>query len=181
MNPDYKNISETRLIDLLLKKDKAAFEYVYDKYGNALFGVISKIIVDDAVAEEVLQDAFLEIWTKITLYDRTKGGLITWMLNISRNLALEKAKSEHYNKDKKIDKNKNKYIFDLNNVIDEKAGDAGVEGLMQGLSPDQKMIIELLYFKGYTPSEVALEYNIPLDKVKTLLRSALIRIRKTLS
>lgn len=180
MNPYYKNIPETQLVDLLLKKDEAACEYLYDKYGDTLFGFISKIIADDAVAEEVLRDAFLKICTNITLYDRTKGRLISWMLNISRNLALEKFKSEDYNKDKKADKDKNIYIFELNNVIEQKADDIGVEGLMQGLSPDQRMIVELLYFKGHTQSEIAREYNIPLDRVKALLRSAVIHLRKTL-
>jgi RNA polymerase sigma-70 factor (ECF subfamily) len=177
LNLSNKKISDRQLVDLIVKKDTAACEYLYDHYGDTLFGIISKIVVDDGVAEEVLQDAFLEIWNTITLYDPTKGGLIAWMLNISRNLALKKAKSEGY----KTDQGKNRHIFELNDVIEQKTGHTGVEGPMQGLSPDQKMIVELLYFKGYTQSEVATEFNLPLGKVKILLRSAIIHLKKTLT
>ncbi|MEJ0031718.1 MAG: sigma-70 family RNA polymerase sigma factor [Bacteroidota bacterium] len=76
-------------------------DYLYDHYSAALYGVISRIIINEDVAEEVLQDVFLRIWDRIDNYDASKGRLFTWMLNIARNLAIDKTRSKEISKDRK--------------------------------------------------------------------------------
>lgn len=176
-----KSISEEQLIKQLISKDKEAFNYLYDHYCAALYGVIFRIIGEEKIAEEVLQDAFLKVWNKIESYDASKGRLFTWMLNLSRNLAIDKLRSKEIKKEGKTDFiSENVYVIDRNKFSMQSTESIGVEELLNYLNKDQQLILNLLYFKGYTQVEVSEEYNIPLGTVKTRLRAALIHLRKVL-
>ncbi len=140
--------------------------------------MIYRILNSDDVAEEVLQDTFLRIWDRIGSYDSGKGRLFTWMLNVARNLAIDKTRSKEISKVRKTDD-----IDDLVNKIDRKQQTEqnvdiiGLKEVLGRLSEDQKFVVEHLYLKGYTQSELADEFNIPLGTVKTRLRLALIELR----
>jgi RNA polymerase sigma factor (sigma-70 family) len=156
-------------------------DYLYDHYSGALYGVISRILSNEDIAEEVLQDVFLRIWDRIDNYDASKGRLFTWMLNIARNLAIDKTRSKEISKDRKTDD-----IGDLVNRIDRKEQSEqnvetiGLKEVLGRLSDEQKFVVEHLYLKGYTQSELAEEFNIPLGTVKTRLRLAMIELRTLL-
>lgn len=130
------------------------------------------------MAEEVLQDAFLRIWNRIDTYDASKGRLFTWMLNLARNLAIDKTRSKEISKDRKTDD-----IDDLVNKIDRKEQSEqsvetiGLKEVLGRLPDEQRFVVEYLYLKGYTQSELAEEFNIPLGTVKTRLRLAMIELR----
>jgi RNA polymerase sigma factor (sigma-70 family) len=166
----------------LLLKDKSAFEYLYDNYSGSLYGVVSRIIQKEEVAEEVLQDLFLKIWDKIESYDPAKGRLFTWMLNLARNLAIDKTRSKEITKE-----GKTKGIDNLVNAIDRRESveqgvdSIGVKDILSGLSEEQKFVVDYLYFKGYSQSELADEFNIPLGTVKTRLRLAMKQLRSIVS
>ena len=125
-----------------------------------------------------MQDVFLRIWDRIDNYDAAKGRLFTWMLNIARNLAIDKTRSKEISKDRKTDD-----IDDLVNRIDrkqqseQKVETIGLKEVLGRLSEEQKFVVEYLYLKGYTQSELADEFNIPLGTVKTRLRLAMIELR----
>ena len=76
---------ETELVMLLKQKSKVAFNYLYDNYSRALYGIILKIVETEEVAEDILQDVFVKIWNRIDSYDASKGKLFTWLLNVARN------------------------------------------------------------------------------------------------
>lgn len=137
---------------------------------------------DEDIAEELLQDVFLKIWDKIENYDASKGKLFTWMLNIARNQAIDKTRSKEMSKGKKTDD-----IDNLVNRIDSQSYgelqvDAiGLKEVLDRLSKDQKFVVDHLYLKGYTQSELAEEFDIPLGTVKTRLRLAMVELRSFLS
>ena len=120
----------------------------------------------------------MRIWDRIDNYDAAKGRLFTWMLNIARNLAIDKTRSKEISKDRKTDD-----IDDLVNRIDrkqqseQKVETIGLKEVLGRLSEEQKFVVEYLYLKGYTQSELADEFNIPLGTVKTRLRLAMIELR----
>lgn len=156
-------------------------EYLYGAYSGALYGVILRIVRQEDIACEVLQDAFLKIWDKIETYDESKGKLFTWMLNVSRNLAIDKTRSREMSKSRKTDD------LDLlvNRIDSQKQSEQPVDAIglketLGKLPEEQRFIIEHLYLKGYTQSEVAVEFNIPLGTVKTRTRLALIELRTIL-
>lgn len=177
-----KHIDEQSLIIWLKQKDKDALAYLYDHYAPALYGIIKRVVKTEEVAEEVLQDTFIRIWDKIHSYDQGKGKLFTWMLNIARNLAIDKLRSKEFSRKNKTDQLENSVSFINSNIyVEQKIKDTGLRDLLHSLSPEQQMIINLVYFEGYTHTEVSEEFDIPLGTVKTRLRSALIRLRKLLN
>ena len=174
-----KNISEGELVDKLIKQDRQAMEYLYDHYSAALYGVITRIVHTEEVAEEVLQDSFIKIWSKIPSYDSKKGKLFTWMLNISRNLAIDKVRSKEFKSDQKTDQVENNVSnIERKNYINQEVDNIGIKELLKYLTEEQQLIVDLLYFRGYTQTEVSKEFNIPLGTVKTRLRAALLELRK---
>ncbi len=181
MSQTTAQIDQERLVALLKKQDKEAMHYLYDNYSAALYGAISRIVNDDDVAEEVLNDAFLKIWDKIETYDVKKGRLFTWMLNLCRNLSIDKLRSKEIKKVKKTDDiSNNVYNVERENLIHQQEESIGVKELLNNLREEEKLIVDLIYFKGYTQSEVSDEHGIPLGTVKTRLRMALKNLRNVL-
>lgn len=163
----------------LRNREKIAIEALYDMYSASLFGVILRIVNDDAIAEDVLQETFVKIWNSFSSYSTDKGRLFTWMVNIARNLAIDKVRSKDFR-----NQNKNQDIENTVSVIDEQQSTTykpellGIKDLVATLRPEQKSILDLVYFKGYTHVEAADELGIPLGTVKTRLRMAIQALRK---
>lgn len=176
-----EHIEEPQLVELLKQKERTALAYLYDHYSPTLYGIIHRIVKQEDVSEEVLQDAFVKIWDKIDTYDSGKGRLFTWMLNITRNLAIDKLRSKEFTytgKTDRLDNTVSSVSPDL--YVEQQMKDHGLINLLRHLSPEQQMIVDLIYFKGYTHSEVAKEFDMPLGTVKTRLRAALVKLRKLL-
>ncbi|WP_114941080.1 RNA polymerase sigma factor [Mucilaginibacter endophyticus] len=173
------SLSEEELVLSLQHREKIAVEALYDMYSASLFGVISRIINDTAIAEDVLQETFVKIWHSFSSYSTEKGRLFTWMVNIARNLAIDKIRSKDFK-----NQNKNQEIENNVTFIDEQRNTVykpelmGVKDLVQTLKPEQKLIVELVYFKGYTHVEAAEELGMPLGTIKTRLRMAIMELRK---
>jgi RNA polymerase sigma factor (sigma-70 family) len=166
------------LINLLSAKDKKAFEYLYDNYASSLHGVIIRIVKSDDLAEEILQDAFIKYWNRFREYDADKGKLFTWLVNIARNLAIDKIRSKEFRQGGKTDGlQDNVSIADTSYAEKNQPEFIGVREMLNVLSAEQKELLELMYFKGYTQSEISEEYGIPLGTVKTRIRSAISRLR----
>ena len=81
---------------MLQKRNEKAFGYLYDNYSGALYGIVNSIVTDKEIANDVLQNVFVNIWRKIESYDATKGRLFTWMLNIARNAAIDEVRSKGF-------------------------------------------------------------------------------------
>ena len=173
------SLTEEELVLALRRHEKIAVEALYDMYSASLYGVISRIIIDTAVAEDVLQETFVKIWHSFASYSTEKGRLFTWMVNIARNLAIDKLRSKDFK-----NQNKNQELEINVTFIDEQRNTVykpellGIKDLVQTLKPDQKEILELVYFKGYTHVEAADELGIPLGTIKTRLRMAIQQLRK---
>ena len=156
-------------------------DYLYDHYSGALYGVIFRVIKKEEIAEEVLQDVFLKAWDKFDQYDSSKGKLFTWLLNVARNQAIDKTRSKEISKGQKtsgIDNLVNR--IDNQEYIETRIEGIGVKEVLNSLPAEQKFVVEYLYLKGYSQSELAEEHNIPLGTVKTRLRLAMQTLRKIL-
>ena len=111
--------SQEQLIVLISKGNQKAFAYLYDNYSQALFGVIYKITGSQEDAEDVLQLAFVKIWSNFESYNETKGRLYTWMLTICRNVAIDFLRSKNQKIKNKIQSLENSvYTLTSNNTID---------------------------------------------------------------
>ena len=81
---------------MLKSRDSKAFGYLYDNYSASLYTIIAQLVDDMEVANDVLQEVFINIWRKIESYDPVKGRLFTWMLNIARNASIDTLRSKSY-------------------------------------------------------------------------------------
>ena len=83
-------LSENELVHAILTKDRNGAEALYDMYSSSLYGVIFRIVQHEEIAEDLLQDTFIRIWNSFSSYDASKGRLFTWMVNVARNIAIDK-------------------------------------------------------------------------------------------
>ncbi len=172
------SITEDVLVSRLFKKDQLAFSYLYDNYAPALNGVIYRIVQDEASAEDVLQETFLKIWNNFSQYDKTKGKLFTWIVNIARNLAIDHTRSKSFrNQQKNLEVDKIVGFIDTSKSTLFNPDQIGLKSMLDKLKPEQREILDLVYFNGYTQAEVANQLGIPLGTVKTKIRMALIQLR----
>lgn len=162
-----------------MSKDKKGFDVLYNNYSTSLYGVINMIVKKEEFAEEILQDTFIKIWKKIEDYDASKGRFFTWMLNIARNMAIDKLRSKEFKSGSKTD--------DISTFVD--IGDSGyaekhnmdhigVRDVLKKLSEEHQFLIQKMYFEGYSQSEIAEEFDIPLGTVKTRVRAAMSKLRE---
>ena len=155
--------------------DKAAFEELYDSFGAALYGVILKIVGTEEEANDVLQASFVKIWKYAAKYDSKKGSPFTWMLNIARNTAIDALR-----KRQKTPSSPNQAeIADVgvNSGKELNINTIGLKELVDKLPPEQREVLEYLYFRGYTQQEASEALELPLGTVKTRARTALKKLR----
>jgi len=158
-----------------------AFDRLYNDYSGPLYGVVKRILRNDQVAEELLTDLFLKIWDNIGSFDESKGCLLSWMMKIARNHAIDKFRSREMSEHRKtVSINKLITVIDHEDSSELIIDTIGFPELLMKLRDDQRFIIDCIYFKGYTQSELAEEFKIPLGTVKTRTRLALKELRLTL-
>ncbi|MGZ5192943.1 MAG: RNA polymerase sigma factor [Kaistella sp.] len=173
-------LSSEQLISLLKSKDEKGFNYLYDHYSGALYGVIFRIVQYPEETNEVLQDSFVKIWNSISTFDQNKGSLYTWMLNIARNSAIDRLKSKSFQNDLQ-----NQSIPDFVNEnaalsTEQKHEFNEVQNAVNTLREDYRILINKAYFGGFTQEEISEDLQIPLGTVKTRTRAALIELREIL-
>lgn len=141
-------------------------------YSPSLYGIALSIVKTEQDAGDVLQESFVKIWKNIKTFDEKKGTIFTWMLNITRNTAIDK-----YRKIKKIyTREKNEFI---DSGINFKNTDfIGIKELIKQLRPEHVEVINELYFKGATQQEASESLNLPLGTVKSRARAAMKELRK---
>ncbi|RZK78965.1 MAG: sigma-70 family RNA polymerase sigma factor [Pedobacter sp.] len=173
------SLSEEELVSKLKSRDTLAIQALYDMYSGALLGVISRVIQHTEVAEDLLQETFIKIWNSAGSYDNTKGRLFTWMMNIARNLSIDKLRSKDFkNSNKNQDIENNVDFIDAQKEITFNADLLGIKDLVTSLKPEFKTVLDLVYFKGYTHVEAAEELELPLGTVKTRIRMGIMELRK---
>lgn len=178
MSKDHAKISEEELLALLRSKSEKGFSYLYDHYSAALHGIILRITGDEERAGDVLQDSFIKIWKNIDTYERGRGTLFTWMLNVARNSAIDSNRSKHVKYQIQIEER----VVDNHNKIDpaQETDLIGLKETVSRLRPEYQKLIEFIYMKGFTQQEYSDEFEIPLGTVKTRTRSALQELRNLL-
>lgn len=164
----------------LQSHDEQAYGFLYDNYSKALFGIIYQLIPQQEVAEDILQEVFVKIWQNIKSYDATKGRLYTWMLNIARNQAIDRTRSKDFNNSNKTTE-LSENVYTDKGTTEIKMDDIGLRRTLDNLPEENRKLIELAYFQGYTQEEIAKLLNIPLGTVKTRIRTTIIQLRKILS
>ena len=163
--------------------DPHAIELLYDQYGGLAFALAYRILGERGIAEDVVQEAFLNIWRQGAIYDAERGSTRTWVLTIVHHRAIDQVRSmrARIHADTEI-----KAAVPL--VAREDTWASVVQGLerdrirqaIAALPPEQVQIVELIYYSGFTHQQVAERVGIPLGTVKGRLRLALEKLRQLL-
>jgi len=174
-------ITDIEIVSLIKERDIKGINALYDQYGSYLLRYVSEIISSKYFSEVALQNSYLKVWNNIDSYAAKKGRFLTWVINISRNSAIDVMRSKHYRQSIKlisldsIVHQKSEFSFDL------KIENMDLREIVTTLDPKYRELIDMVYFKGYTHVEVAKELDVPLGTVKTRIRKAFGDLRVILS
>ncbi len=164
-------------------RDPRAIELLYDQYGGVAFALAYRMLGERGLAEDVVQEAFLNIWRQGALFDAERGSARTWVLTIVHHRAIDQVRSmrRRTRADAEI-----KEAMPLVSTEDTWASVAQglerdrVRRAMAALPPEQGQVVEMIYYGGLTHQEVAERVGIPLGTVKGRLRLALEKLRELL-
>lgn len=182
-----RNEEDLRLLLRVKNGDQGAFAELYDRYSPIVYSMVVRIVRETAEAEDVVQEIFLTIWNKVSLFNQEKGSVYTWIVTITRRKAIDRLRSkELMSRRERINEEAAAAIPDpayMANPLNVAIG-GEYEGMMRsalmGLSDDQRLVIELSYYEGCTQEQIAGRLNIPLGTVKTRMRQGLMKLRDTL-
>ena len=169
---------EEFLVLRLLARDERALQQLHDQYAKSLMKVIVRLVRDEALAEDVLQEGLLKIWLSITSYSPERGRLFTWMARVCCNQAIDALRSP---RNRFHSSNRSLEVGGAQKAIAASTFNPehiGLRELTLQLKPRQREVIDLLYFSGCTQAETAEHLNIPLATVKTRSRAALHSLAK---
>jgi RNA polymerase sigma-70 factor (ECF subfamily) len=173
-----ETVAENRLVQYLQSQDERGLELLYKAYSATLYGVILRIVKQELLAEEILQECMVKVWASFHLYDVNKGRLFTWLINIARHLAIDQIRTRTYLNQLKSQSLETSSQISRMVHSGFRPEHIGIRALTDKLLPDHKKIIDLMYFEGYTQKEIAREFQIPLGTVKTKARKAIQMLRK---
>jgi RNA polymerase sigma-70 factor, ECF subfamily len=178
---DHGACSDEELLELVARRrDDAAFEELYRRYARAIYGVVRKMLGDHARSEDVVQEAFANVWRAAGGYRRERGVATGWLFAIARNAAADalRARTVQPVGDPPD-------VADPDPMPDEQVGAAQeafrLHSAVDALPEREREVIAMAYFEGLSQSEVAERLDIPLGTVKTRTRSGLSRLAERLS
>ena len=167
---------EKHIVELLQERNDKAISLLYEHYGDTLYGVARKVVRDEELAQDVLQESFVKIWKKSDSYDASKAKLFTWLFRITRNTAIDKLRSVNTKSDKEIQMD----VSDVYNLgVDSiKPEFIDVRDNLDKIENKYQIVLEALFFQGMTQQEASDELNIPLGTIKSRLKIGLRELRK---
>ncbi|QPC48116.1 RNA polymerase sigma factor [Mangrovibacillus cuniculi] len=175
-------LRDEELYRKVLQKDQEALSTLYSRYEKLIYSFVFKMTGDRTITEEVIQEVFIKIWRKHAPYEESKGKFSSWLLTMTRNMALDlirkRNKVETYAYDERDDQRQEENTPE--DHIEWKEKRHVVQEAISELKPDQQKVVELFYFQGETQQHIADQTGIPLGTIKGRIRLALKHIRKSL-
>ena len=166
------------MVTALKQRSTKGFNMLYDNYAPVLYGVVCRIVNDPATAEDILQDVFVKVWHNIEQYSAEKGSFFTWLMSIARNTAIDYLRWGQFKQSlKKQPIAENEHV-DEKRETDVNMDIPAIHGSIARLEPKYRIIIDLVYIKGYTHEQTAGMLALPLGTVKTRARMALQILKK---
>ncbi|TMM39327.1 MAG: sigma-70 family RNA polymerase sigma factor [Actinobacteria bacterium] len=169
------------LLTQVARGDEAAFVKLYDELAPRVYGLCRRIVRDPAQAEEVAQEALVEVWRTAGRYDPAKGSASAWVLTIAHRRAVDRVRAEQASTDRERRVATEEVPYD--DVVEQATARLErqqVRRCLQGLTDLQREAITLAYYRGYSYREVADLLGAGLPTVKTRMRDGLIRLRDCL-
>lgn len=171
-------------MQLVAGGDPKAFEVVYERHSTAVFSLAYRICGVRAGAEEIAQEAFLAIWRSGARYDRARGSVRTWLLGVVHNRAIDALRrTTVHQRHQSSDEHAAERVEapERTEVEAARRDEArAMRAVLDGLPQEQRRVIELAYFGGFTHEQIATMLEVPLGTVKGRMRLALEKMRNNL-
>ena len=176
------------LLQRIASHDEAALGEFYDRHSRLTYTVIMRILGSPPDAEEVLQETFVRVWSRADTYDAVLGSPAAWLTRIARNRAIDRLRARRVREHTAIEptvpaaddapRSPEPVTRDTPETLLEDRTTAGaVRTALATLTPAQRALIEAAFFEGYTHSELATRFGVPLGTVKTRIRTGLAAMR----
>jgi RNA polymerase sigma-70 factor, ECF subfamily len=173
-----------RLLDEITQGNQNALNSLYEQTNRVVFILILRITNNRSAAEEVTLDVFFEIWRKSSTYDPVRGSVIGWILGRARSRAIDRVRLESRKKRIHFDA----AVFPYSTLENRNGCDCTLSTerelilrkAVETLTPGEREVIEIAFFKGMTYQEVSVLLDQPLGTVKTRIRSGLCKLRRIL-
>jgi RNA polymerase sigma-70 factor (ECF subfamily) len=175
-----EKLGDAELTKRVAEGDRGAFLALYDRYSAQVYGLALRVIGDPMTAEEVTQDAFLRLWTRAETYNPERGRLSSWLLTITRRLAIDQFRVEGR---RPLTWNPSNPENALEKIPDpasesEESRWATLRFALDNLPAEQRSVIELSFYHGMSHSQIAEYQSTPLGTVKTRVRLGMEKLRR---
>jgi RNA polymerase sigma-70 factor (ECF subfamily) len=182
--PDPLALADEDLMARVQDGDARAFEVIFDRHADAAFSLAYRMCGRRAMAEDVVQEAFLSLWRSGARYDRTRGSVRSWVLGVVHNRAIDLFRRDTVRTSKDVSDEtavERMPAAENTEVEVQRRDDAStVRGAMEELPDDQRQVIELAYFGGFSHSQIAELLKLPTGTVKGRMRLGLTKLRLSL-
>jgi RNA polymerase sigma-70 factor (ECF subfamily) len=168
-------------VSRMARGDPDALADVYDRHARLLYSLALRIVRQQADAEDILQEVFVQAWRQAASYDVGRGTVVGWLVTLTRSRALDRLRRGRVRPRPAPDDALAREVpdsspgVDLALVSEEQA--AAVRAALEALPENQRMPLELAYYEGLSQSEIAAQLDVPLGTIKTRMRQALVRLR----
>ncbi len=176
-------LTELELLQQVAQHDQQALLTLYQQYGNLVYSLSLRVLRQPTMAEEITQDIFLKLWRQPERWNPSLGQFSSWLLTITRNAAIDRLRREGrqavlaaWEQSDEADNrlsDADSYVATQANWVNGQV----LRRLLQSLPPEQRQLIELAFYDGYTHSELAELLQLPLGTVKTRLRMGMQKLR----
>jgi RNA polymerase sigma-70 factor, ECF subfamily len=173
---------DVALIARVGERDERAVSDLYDRHSRLLYGLILRILRDRGDAEDVLQEVFVALWTRVNTYNVTLGPPVAWLVRIARNRAIDRLRAAGV-RTRAIESVPMEFSAAGTPEDSASAGEQSraVTGALAALPPEQRVLIEDAYFLGLTHAELSERHGVPLGTVKTRIRTGMGALRQSLA
>src|SRR6266699_4365098 len=179
-------LSDEALINALAEGAEWAMELLYERYNRVLYSLAYRMVADHQVAEDLLQEAFLSVWRRATLYSPQSGAVRSWLISIVHHRTIDYLRGVRRRSVLKettweeVEVDERAAFPDVWEEAWRSLQSAQIRAALMNIPPEQRMVIELAYFQGWTHSEIAAGCQIPLGTVKARLRLGLTHLKRAL-
>lgn len=169
------------LLSRAARGDEDAFAIVYHQVAARTYGLAQRVVRDPAQAEEVAQEALVDVWRTASRYDPGRGSALSWVMTIVHRRAVDRVRSEQAAGEREIRAHRFETQYDeVSEAVEDRMQAERVRRCLGSLTDLQGDSVRLAYYQGYTYREVAELLRVPLGTVKTRMRDGLIRLRDCL-
>jgi RNA polymerase sigma-70 factor, ECF subfamily len=172
--------ADIALLDRVIARDQAALADFYDRHSALVFGLILRILRDRGESEEVLQEVFVQVWSRAATYNVALGSPVGWVVGIARNRAIDRLRSNAVRLRAVESAPAPAAVATPEASASLAERQREVQRALEALPREQRELIEQAYFLGLTQSELAARFNLPLGTVKTRIRTGLQALRQQL-